>query len=127
MTSEEKEEVKYLSIFQNDTDNFDEEIMTVQSVDELKKMELTMIEMMDKDYYHCKIQHESFYNECMLAYAKYWKPEMLKILMHTYTTQKNESLNHDVATLAPKGNDYSQSVSLQTRVMLVTGAQIIWY
>ena len=32
MSSEEKEEVKYLSIFQKHSDNFDEEIMTVESV-----------------------------------------------------------------------------------------------
>ena len=125
MSSEEKNEVKYLSIFQKYTDNFDEEIMTVESVEELKKLEIIMMERTDKGYYRCKIQHEEFYNECMLAYAKYCKPEMLKMLMHTFSTQKNESLNHAVATLAPKGKDYSQSEALRTRVMLVAAAQIV--
>ena len=47
------------------------------------------------------------------------------MLMHTYSIQKNESLNHTVATLAPKGKNYSQSALLRTRVMLAAGAQII--
>jgi len=78
----------------------------------------------DKGYYRCKVQHEIFYKECKTALAKYITPEMLTMLQHNFSTQKNESLNHSVATLAPKGKDYSQSSSLKTRVMLTAGAQI---
>ena len=38
---------------------------------------------------------------------------------------KNKAINNSVATGAPKGKDYSQSASLQTRVMLIGAAQII--
>lgn len=39
----------------------------------------------------------------MLAYEKYATPEMLEILQHNFSTQKNESMNYLVATLlAPK-------------------------
>ena len=34
------------------------------------------------------------------------------MLQNEFSTQKNEALNHSVATLAPKGKDYSQSSSL---------------
>eukprot|EP00555_Chaetoceros_dichaeta_P003533 CAMPEP_0198250104 /NCGR_PEP_ID=MMETSP1447-20131203/1415_1 /TAXON_ID=420782 /ORGANISM="Chaetoceros dichaeta, Strain CCMP1751" /LENGTH=74 /DNA_ID=CAMNT_0043934883 /DNA_START=147 /DNA_END=368 /DNA_ORIENTATION=- len=58
-------------------------------------------------------------------YQKYITPEMLVMLQHEFSTQKNESLNHSVATLAAKGKDYSKSSSLQTRVMLTGAAQIV--
>mmetsp|Transcript_27225 Transcript_27225/g.32204 ORF Transcript_27225/g.32204 Transcript_27225/m.32204 type:complete len:115 (+) Transcript_27225:33-377(+) len=38
-------------------------------------------------------------------YQKYITPEMLVMLQHEFSTQKNESLNHSVATLAAKGKD----------------------
>lgn len=125
MSPEEKDEVKYLSIFDNNEDDFDEQVMTVENVEALKKYEQAMTERTDKGYYRCKVQHESLYNEFMLCYEKYITPDMLKMLMHNFSTQKNEALNHSVATGAPKGKDYSQSASLQTRVMLTGAAQIV--
>ena len=74
MSTEEKEEVEYLSIFHNNYDNADEEIMTVENVGELKNLGETMMERTGKGDYRYKIQYERFYNECMLAYAKYCKP-----------------------------------------------------
>ena len=124
MTSEERDDVKYLSIFDNNEDDFDEQVMTVKNVEALKKYEQAMTERTDKGYYRCKVQHEELYNEFMLCYVKYITPDMLKMLMHNFSTQKNEALNHSVATSAPKGKDYSQSASLQTRVMLTGAAQI---
>ena len=112
MTSEERDDVKYLSIFDNNEDDFDEQVMTVKNVEALKKYEQAMTERTDKGYYRCKVQHEELYNEFMLCYAKYITPDMLKMLMHNFSTQKNEALNHSVATGAPKGKDYSQSTSL---------------
>ena len=125
MTQEEKDEVKYLSIFDNNEDDFDEQVMSVENVDALKKYEQAMTERTDKGYYRCKVKHEKLYNEFMLCYKKYITPDMLRMLMHNFSTQKNESLNHSVATGAPKGKDYSQSPSLQTRVMLTGTAQIV--
>ena len=83
-----------------------------------------MMDRTDKGYYRCKIRDENFYNECRTAIAKYITPQMLSMLQHEFSTKKNEALNHSVATLAPKGKDYSQSSSLKTRVMLTAGAQI---
>ena len=54
-----------------------------------------------------------------------YTPEMLFMLQYSLSTQKTESLNHSVATLDPKGKDYSQSSSLKTRVILTAGAQIV--
>jgi len=125
MSIEEQQDAKYLAIFQNGSENFDNEIMSVQDVNALKKLEQSMMDRTDKGYYRCKIKHEKFYKECKMAIEKYITPGMLAMLQHNFSTQKNESLNHSVATLAPKGKDYSKSSSLKTRVMLVAGAQIV--
>ena len=42
MTPEEKEDVKYLSIFESNED-FDEQVMTIQNVDGINKYELAMM------------------------------------------------------------------------------------
>ena len=78
----------------------------------------------DKGYYRCKIKHQTSYEEFMRNIEKYMIPSMLCMLQHDFSTPKNESLNHSVATLAPKGKDYSKLVSLETRVMLTAGSQI---
>jgi len=124
MGPDEKHDAKYLAIFQNNSEEFDEKIMSLDDANELKKLEESMMERTDKGYYRCKIMHENFYNECRTAMAKYITPQMLSMLQHEFSTKKNEALNHSVATLAPKGKDYSQSSSLKTRVMLTAGAQI---
>lgn len=85
------------------------------------------MERTDKRYYRCNIQHEYFYNKYKLAYVKHCEPKMLQMLLHIFSRHTNESLNHDVATLAPKWNDYLQSASLKTRAVLVAAAQTIGY
>ena len=92
MSAEEKEDVKYLAIFENNSENFDEQVMSVDCKNELKKLEEAMMQRTDKGYYRCKIQHAEFYNECMKCYARYSTPEMLKMLQHEYSTKKTNHL-----------------------------------
>lgn len=48
----------------------------------------------------------------MRTYAKYIIPDMFVMLQHEFNIKENESLDHSVATIAPKGNDYSHATSL---------------
>ena len=88
MSEEEKKDAKYLAIFQNSSEHFDEEIMSVDDVNDLKKLEQSMMDRTDKGYYRCKVQHETFYKECKTALAKYITPEMLTMLQHNISTKK---------------------------------------
>ena len=99
--------------------------MTVLDSNELKRYEVAMTERTNKGYYRCKVKNEKLYNEFMMIYSKYITPDMLQMLQHNFSTHKNKALNHSVAAVAPKGKDYSQSSSLQTRVKLTAGAQIV--
>ena len=50
---------------------------------------------------------------------------MLLQLFHKHDSNLNESLNKSVMTYAPKERTYSLSMSLETRVKIVAGIQII--
>ena len=65
MSPEEKEDVKYLAIFENNSEDFDEQVMSVDCKNELKKIEKAMMQRTDKGYPRCKIQQVEFYNECI--------------------------------------------------------------
>ena len=118
-------DTKYLAIFENNIEQFDEQVISIDNAEELKKLELSMKDRTDKGYYRCKILHQSLYNAFKNALTRYITEYMLVMLQHDFSTQKNESLNHAVANNVPKGKYYSKSVSLKTRVMLTGGAQIV--
>ena len=61
----------------------------------------------------------------MKTHVRYSTPVTLAMLQHNYSTQKNESMTHVVATLAPNTKDYSKMSSLRTRVMLRAGAHMV--
>jgi len=124
MSEEEINDIKYLSIFDTHQD-FDKEIMTTNAVAALKNMESTMIERTKKGYYMCTTLHRELYNKMLIAYSKYCTPTMLGMLQHEFLTQKNEAMNHSVATLAPKTKTFSKLSSLLTRVLLCGATQIV--
>ena len=84
-----------------------------------------MIDRTNKGYYRCKIKDHLLYEECIGAMSKNTTADMMAMLQHNKSTQPNESMNHSVASSAPKIKKNYKSSSLTTRVMLVAGAQII--
>ena len=59
MPDNEIEDVKYLSIFENNYHDFDEQIMGLEAVVALK-MEAAMIDRTNNRYYRCKIKDEGY-------------------------------------------------------------------
>ena len=57
MTEEEKLDIKYLSIFENEYLDFNEKNMSLESSEELKNMERSIIDQINKGYYQYKIKH----------------------------------------------------------------------
>ena len=76
----------------------------------LQQMEAAMVNRANKIYYWRKIKHAEFYNDCMKDHARYCTPDMLAMSQHNCSTQRNEAMNHLVATLAPKTNGYSKKI-----------------
>ena len=124
MSESEINNIKYLGIFDTHS-HFDEEIMITKDVDALKQMESTLKDRTKRGYYRCKTLHRELYDEMLIAYSKYCTPAMLIMLQHEFSTQKNEAMNHSVATLAPKTKTFSKSSSLLTRVMICGATRIV--
>jgi len=116
--------VKYLSVV-NNTYDFDSKIMTAENVDEMKRMELAMMQRTKKGYYRCKILHAQLYDEFIIENEKHCTPDMLSMLQHENTTKGNEANNNAVASVAPKSKTYSRSSSLLKRVYIVAATQIV--
>ena len=93
MSKKEQEDIKYLSIFENKYNDFDEKVMSVESTEELKKMEMAMTDRTNKGYYRCKVKDEQLYNDCTNAHKKHTTLEQLAMLQHDKSTQPNESMN----------------------------------
>ena len=51
--------------------------------------------------------------------------DLLKMLNHDYDTQGVEAMNKSCSALAPKGETFSKTMSLTTRLELASATQII--
>lgn len=98
--------------------------MSLESSEELEVMEGSMIDYANKDYYRSKIKDQDICKEYIAAHSRYSILEILAMFQHDFSTQKNEAINHSVASMAPK-TKRSKPPSLITRVMLCAGEQIV--
>jgi len=123
---EEIEECKYVTKCES-TYDVDENVFTPLEMKELKRRELALMERNQKGYYRCKVRHTKLYKEMTDAYAPYITKSMLEQLQHEWDTQKNEAMNTSVSAYAPKNKTYSMTQSLDTRVAIAAGVQILGY
>ena len=74
-----------------------------------------------RDIVHDKDMYEQIY----AAVEPFLTTVSLKQIWHSYSTNRNENMNHVVATYAPKHCQFSSSLSLATRVSLASSTQVI--
>ena len=86
-----------------------------------------MTERNEQGYYRNKIDHADLYRDMTAAYQPYITEAILTQLRHKWPTQGNEALNNSVNAYAPKGRTYSLTASLDTRVAIVGGVQVVGY
>ena len=92
-----------------------------------KTKEKALAERYKSGYYRCKVKHAEVYEQILTLYKPYITEEALKILAHPFTTQTNEAMNKSVSTFAPKGKTLSKTESLDARVAIAAGCQILGY
>ena len=78
-------------------------------------------------YYRDKERHKTAYAKICEAYSSYITRDMLRMLHHSWSTQKNESLNKSVSSYAPKDRTYSRTNSLDTRIAIAGAIKIVGY
>ena len=102
-------------------------LFSISDFEELKEKEKILMERKKSGYYRDKIRHKTAYAKICESYSKYITRDMLKMLHHTWSTQKNESLNKSVTCYAPKDRTYSKTNSLDTRVAVAGAIQEVGY
>lgn len=66
-----------------------------------------------------RIKPSALFDCIQKVYERFVTPDMLRQVFHTFSTQKNESLNKEIATVAPKDKTFSLTKSLSDRVDFV--------
>ena len=123
----DEDELKECSFFAkyDETYDCDENMFTNDDLEEMKTRERVMMERTQRGYYRSKTDHEQLYLQIMDEYARFITRAMLLMLIHPYSTQKNEAMNTSVAALAPKTKHYCTTNSLLTRVGISAACQIL--
>ena len=78
-------------------------------------------------YYRDKERHKTVCAKICEAYSSYITRDMLRMLHHSWSTQKNESLNKNVSSYAPKDRIYPRTNSLDTIITITGAIQIVGY
>ena len=71
--------------------------------------------------YYSRKDHLLWYQQLKEVMDKFTHPELLLETVHTMSTQKNEAMNHSIASFAPKFYHFSGTPTLETRVQVAIG------
>ena len=93
----------------------------------LKKLESKLAEKVDKGHFRCKVKHAKIYEQLTDIHRENTTLDLLKMVNHGYDTQGVEAMNKSASALAPKGETFSKTMALTTRLDLACAAQIIGY
>ena len=80
-----------------------------------------------KWYYRYKMKNADMHEKICRLYKPFSTKEALTQLSHPYNTQYNKAMNNSVASFAPKGKTFDKTESLDARVVIVAGIQILGY
>ena len=84
-----------------------------------------MISNKADDRYRIMISDKDMYKQIHLAVEPFFTTVSLKQIWHSYSTNRNENMNHVVATYARKHCHFSSSLSLATCVSVASDTQVI--
>lgn len=76
-------------------------------------------------HYRSMVEHEQLYHQMMTCYLDFITIERLEMLNHRKDTCLNEALNNAVMSFAPKNKCFSGTRSLEARVCIAMGCNII--
>ena len=107
--------------------DLDETVFQEGELEQLKAKEKILMERQDKGYYRSKTIHHDMYLRITQAMQPYLTEHSLKMLSHTWSTQKNEAMNKSVSAYAPKGKTFCTTDSLKARVSVAGAIQVKGY
>ena len=91
----------------------------------MKELEERLAAKVDNGHFRCKIKHAKIYEQMTETHRDNTSLDLLQMLNHTFDTQGVEAMNKSGSALAPKGETYSKTMSLTTRLEIACATQII--
>ena len=71
--------------------------------------------------FYCKVNDDKMYKQINQSLSKFQTKENVKECLHSFDTQKNESVNNAIARMAPKFKHFGTTPGLDTRISTVVG------
>ena len=75
----------------------------------------------DKRPFYCKVEDKKMYEQINESLSKFQTKENVRECLHSFDTQKNESVNNAIARVAPKFKHFGTTPALDTRISTVVG------
>jgi hypothetical protein len=75
--------------------------------------------------YRTLTNDQQLFDQILTSIQHLLSPEALRQVWHNFDTNLNENMNNMVASYAPKHCHYSSSLSLNTRIAIAAGTQIV--
>ena len=94
------------------------------NLEEKKKKEVLLAKK-GKGHYRSMVEDEKLYQQIMQCVLPFISRDMVSMLWHTHDTNLNEAMNRSVSSFAPKDRTFCRTMSLQTRVSIAAGVQIL--
>ena len=78
-----------------------------------------------KGHYRSMVDDKKLYGQIMESVLPFISRHMVSMLWHTHDTNLNKAMNRSVSSFAPKDRTFCKTMSLQTRVSIAAGVQIL--
>ena len=91
----------------------------------LKELERRLATKVSSRYFRCKVKHKRIYEELRKIHADSTTDKLLKQINHSFDTQGVEAMNKSCSAFATKGETFSKTMSLTTRLEVACAAQIV--
>ena len=128
MYVEEDDDINFFrDLVPESLDGLETMVFSTTDLEALKDKERTLRAREEGKYFRSKVDHPILYGQITAAVAPYLAPDKLKMLQHSWSTQKNEAMNNSVAAYAPKVKNFSGTLSLKTRVGIAAGVLALGY
>ena len=99
----------------------------LHKLEQMEKKKKTLLNRYNTGHYRSMKKYGEVYNQILRLYQPYITKDTIKMLAHPYATKSNEVMNKSVVGFPSKDKTFSKTESLDTRVNIATGTQVLGY
>ena len=98
---------------------------TDEYLKKLKDLEIRLKEKVSAGHFRFKINDAKVYKQLSEIHGNNTRDELLKMINHSHDTQGVEVMNKSCSANAQKGETFSKTMSLTTRLQVACASQIV--